>query len=485
MDYHLKTFSTWLREDMSLADDVEVIVDRAAITKGRKQRPTTRWDHLAKQQSFSMPKVPSRRRLGDTIDEETATECSPRMIKQTSFCLPRGGTRSRLGDDVDEGTADRPGMGAKQTSLSCLPRQTSFKNLTEDEQKEMPRLMKQSSFKSLQREVCESSQTTSSRPKHPSRPQRRCMPKDSPKPNRRPKLTVHKDDSNDNATTNTLSSMPRLVKQTSFTVARHSSRGPLIGSDENVANSSNRRHQMAKQNSLTMPREVLIGDDEQVANSSDRRKQMSKQISLSMLRRRSLTCDSKTGKLDEDNDPLSIMPRMVKQTSFTVTGHSSRGPLIDSDENVANGSDRRQQMAKQNGRRSLMCVRETGKMDEENDTLSSAPRLEIQTSLTGARLSSHDPLIGDDENVANGSNRRQQMAKQDSLTTMSRRPTRTFDSEDNPFETTNSLSSTRRLVEQAQHLYTKKAQVSDSEFRCGRSVARTKCPPSYAQYRDS
>jgi hypothetical protein len=319
MEYHLKTFSTWLREDMDLSDDIEICIDRAAISSGRKQRPTTRWDHLAKQQSFSMPKVPSRRRLGDTIDEKAATECSPRLIKQTSFCLTRGGTGSRLGDDGDEGTG-RPCMGAKQTSLSSLPRQTSFKNLTEDEQKEMPRLLKQSSFKSQPRGLCDAGQTISSRPKHPSRPQRRCMPKDSQKPNRRPKLTVHKDDSNNDATTDTLSSMPRLVKQTSFTVAGHSSRGPLIGSDENVAN---------------------------------------------------------------------------------------------------------------------------------------------------------------------GSNRRQQMAKQDSLKTMPRRPTRTFDSEDNPFETTNSLSSTRRLVEQAQHLYTKKAQVSDPEFRCGRSVARTKCPPSYAQYRDS
>jgi hypothetical protein len=196
---------------MSLPDDFEVVIDRAAIAVGRKQRPTTRW---------------SRRRLGDTIDEETTTECSPQLIKQTSFCLPRGGTGSRLGGDGDEG-AGRPGMGVKQTSLSSITRQTSLKNLTEDEQKEMPRLVKQSSFTSLPRDLCDASQPISSRPKHPSRQQRL-----SPKPNRRPKLTVHKNDSNNDATTDTLSSMPRLVKHTSFTVAGSSSQGIFIGSDK-------------------------------------------------------------------------------------------------------------------------------------------------------------------------------------------------------------------------------------------------------------
>ena len=343
-------------------------------------------------------------------------------------------------------------------------RAACFKNLTENEQMEMPRLVKQS---------------IGSRPKHPSRPQRHCASRDSPK--HRPKLTVCKNDSNNNEATDTLSSMPLLVKQTSFTFAGHSSRGPLIG------------------------------DDEKEGNGIDRRRQMTKQDSLTMLRRRSLTCGRDTGELDKKNDSLSSNPRLVKQTSFTVAGHSSQGGLISNDENVGNGSDRRQQMAKKNGRRSLMCkkndekndtlssnpVKHTsskgarllsrepligndenvstgsnrrlqmakqnslrmprrrsltyGKMDEKNDSLSSYPQLVKQTSLKGARLSSRGPLIGNDEIASNGPNRRLQMSKQNSLT-MPRRPSRTFDSEDNPFETTNFLSSTRRLVEQAQHL---------------------------------
>jgi hypothetical protein len=146
-EYHhigIETFATWLREDMALSDDIKIVIDRAAIPTERKRRPTTCWDHLAKQQSFSMPKVPSRIRLGDTIEEDTETESSSestRTIKQTSFCLPRGGIGSRLDGDGDEGAS----LGVEQTSSSPL-RQTSFKHLTEDEQTEMPRLLKQSSF---------------------------------------------------------------------------------------------------------------------------------------------------------------------------------------------------------------------------------------------------------------------------------------------------------------------------------------------------
>jgi hypothetical protein len=147
MEYHqgIETYSTWLRYDMALSDDIEIVIDRAAIPTERKQKPTTCWDHLAKQQSFTMvPKVPSRRRLGD-FEEDTATESSPestRTIKQTSVCLPKGGARSRLGGDGEEGT----NLGVKQTSLSSPLRPTSFNHLTEDEQMEMPRLLRPSSF---------------------------------------------------------------------------------------------------------------------------------------------------------------------------------------------------------------------------------------------------------------------------------------------------------------------------------------------------
>jgi hypothetical protein len=276
MGYHLETFGAWLREAMSLSNDIEILIDRAAIPKNRKRRPTTRWDHLAKEQSFSMPKVPSRRRLGDTIEEDTATENSPlptRIITQTLSYPPRGGTGRRLGHA--EGAA-RPGM-VKHTSLRSLPRQTIFSCLTEDEQMQMPRLVKQSSFKSIPRGLCDDNQLIGSSlpnpPSRPSRAYRRSVSSDGLEINHRPKLPVRTDDSDD--TINTLSSM--LL----------SSRGALIGDDEKGGNGTDRRWRMAQQNSLTM------------------------------LRRPARTFDSED-EMDERTDTLSSMPRLVKQTSFTV-----------------------------------------------------------------------------------------------------------------------------------------------------------------------
>jgi hypothetical protein len=148
MGYHLKTFASWLRGDMSFSDDIEILIDRAAIPKDRKRRPSTRWDHLAKQQSFSMPKVPCRRR----IKEDTVTERSPpsrRVIKQNSFDdPPMGGTGRRPIGDGDEVTT-RFGM-TKQTSLRCLSRHTAFNALSEVERMKMPRLVKQKPYSSSQ-----------------------------------------------------------------------------------------------------------------------------------------------------------------------------------------------------------------------------------------------------------------------------------------------------------------------------------------------
>jgi hypothetical protein len=286
MGTNLATFATWLRQDMSLTDDIEIVIDRAATPIARKQRPTTRWDHLAKQQSFSMPKVPSRRRLGDTIEEDTATERPPlsaRMIKQTSFCLTRGGSGRRLGGD-DGGGAARPGMGVKQSSLSSLParpydRQTSFNKLTRNEQMSMPRLVKQCSFKSLPRGLCDDDQSVGSRPcmqkegslslpKRRSRPRRLSASSGGPDPNCRPKPPVRKASSDE--ATDTLSSMPRLVKQTSF-------------DDEKGGNGTDRRRQMVKQDSITMPRPPTRTFDKDDTLSSIR--QQAKQTSFTATKR--------------------------------------------------------------------------------------------------------------------------------------------------------------------------------------------------------
>jgi hypothetical protein len=325
-----------------------------------------------------MHKQSSRRRLGDTIEDETATESWPlstRMIKQTSCCLSRDGTQSRPGSDGDDGAA-WPGMGVKQTSLSNLPRQTSIKNLTEDEHMKMPRLVKQSSFESLPRGICDAKQSIGSIPKYPSRPQRRGVSRVSPKPNHRPKLTFRKDDSDE--TTYTLASMPRIVKQTSLTGAMLSSRGSLTGDVEYIGNGSNRRQQMAKQNSLPIPK------------------------------RRSLTCYSKD------------------------------------------------------------------KMDEKTGTLSSTRRLVKRTSLTGTRLSSCLPLIGNDEMEGSDPDRRERMAKQNSLT-LPRRSIRSLYSKDKIDEMTDTLSSTLRLVEQAKYLDNGNTQASDLDVRRGRSILTFDC----------
>jgi hypothetical protein len=313
MGYYLETFATWLREDMSLSADIEILIDRAAIPKDRKRVPTTRWDHLAKQQSFSMPKVPSRRRLGDTIEEDMATERLPfpkRFIKMSSFDdQPRGGAGRRLGGDGNEG-ATRPGM-AKQISLRSFSKQTSFDSLTEAEQMKMPRLVKQKSFSSIQRKRCDDDQSTDSKPcmmhkqnasslpNRPSRSHRRCLSNEGLEPNPLPKLPVRTcdRDSGSDESTDTLSSMPRLVKQTSFTVARLSSRGPLIGNDEKEGNRTDRQERMAKQTSLAMPRRPMqtvdsddelderTGDNEKEGNCSDMRQGMAKQFSFTMPKR--------------------------------------------------------------------------------------------------------------------------------------------------------------------------------------------------------
>jgi hypothetical protein len=365
MGYYLETFAKWLREDKSLPDDIEILSDRAAIRKDRKRRPTTRWDHLAKQQSFSMPKVPSRRRLGVSIEEDTATERSPlpkRLIKQSSFDdPPRGGTGRRLCGDGIEG-ATRPGM-AKQTSLRCFSRQTSFNSLSEVEQMKMPRLVKQKSFLSLKKKLCDDDQSTasmpcmhkqifSSLPNRPCRPHQRCVVSDEQKLNHRPKLPVRTDDSE--GTTDTLSSMPRLVKQISFTVARLSSRGPLIGNDEMERNRTDRREQMAKQNSFAMPRHptrTVDSDDE----------------------------------LDERTDTLSSMPRLAKQMSFTVGRLSSREPFIGDDKKEGSGSNMRQRMAKQNSftipKHPTRTFDSDDERDERTDPLQSIPRRAEQTSF--------------------------------------------------------------------------------------------------------
>jgi hypothetical protein len=481
MGTHLATFATWLRQDMSLPDGIEIVIDRAATPIGRKQRPTTRWDHLAKQQSFTMPKVPSRRRLGDTIEEDTATERAPlsarRMIKQTSFSLPRGGTGRRLGDDDDEGAA-RPGMGVKQTSMSSLPRsydrQTSFNKLTKNEQMNMPRLVKQCSFKSLPRRLCDDDQSVGSRPcmqkegslslsKRRSRPRRPITSSGGPEPNHRPKLPVRKDSSDE--TTDTLSSMPRLAKQTSLTVAKLSSRGPLIGDNEMDGKGMPRRPartfdsedeqdektdtlssmpQLIKQTSFTVAslssRGPLIGDNEKGGNGTDRRRQMIKQDSFTMPRRPTRTVDSDDEK-DEKTDTLSSMPRLVKQPSFTISKLSSRGPFIGNDEKGENG------IAFTMHRRPTRTFDSEDEQDEKTDTLSSIPRVVKQPSFTISKLSSRGPHIGSDEKGGNGIDRRRQMVKQDSFT-MPRRPTRTFDSDDEKHAKTDTLSSTRQLAKQ-------------------------------------
>jgi hypothetical protein len=319
MGFYLGIFATWLRQAMSLSDDIEIQSDNAAIPRDRKRRPTTRWDHLVKQQSFSMPKVPSRTRRGDTIEEDTATESCPvlsRRMHQASLSYPpRGGTGRIVGGDDDEGAA-RPGMGAEQSSLRSLPRHSrSLNSRAEVEQMKMPRLVRQKSSPSLLRRRtdddisaggrrCMNKQFSFSLPNRPSRPHRQ-------EPSHQPKLPVRTHDTDSDSESNiecnsdeisdNISSMPRLVKQTSFTVARLSSRAPLIDADEKGANGTHKQQQMAKSDSSTMTRCPIW------------------------------TFDSHD-ELDERTDTLSSMPRLVKQTSFTVARLSSRAPLIGDNE---------------------------------------------------------------------------------------------------------------------------------------------------------
>jgi hypothetical protein len=238
----------------------------------------------------------------------------------------------------------------------------------------MPRLVKQSSFKSLQKGLCDDDQSAGSRPcmnqensfSSPKRPSHRsCVSSGGPESNRLPKLPVRKDSSGE--TTDALSSMPRLVKQTFSPVGRRSSRGTLIGGGDDGGNGADRRQRMTKQNSFSSPRRPT----------------------------RTLDSDDET---DERTDTLSSMPRLLKQTSFTVVRLSSRGALIGDDEKGGNGTDRRQQMAKQNSfsspRRPTRTFDSEDEPTEKTHTLSSMPRLVEQRSLPNSFLG---PPLGDDE----------------------------------------------------------------------------------------
>jgi hypothetical protein len=70
---------------------------------------------------------------------------------------------------------------------------------------------------------------------------------------RRPNRTFDSEDEKDEKT-DTLSSIPRLVKQPSFTVSKLSTRGALVSNDEKGGNGIDRRRQMVKQDSIAMPR---------------------------------------------------------------------------------------------------------------------------------------------------------------------------------------------------------------------------------------
>jgi hypothetical protein len=265
---YLETFATWLRQDMALSDDTEITIDRAAMPKDQKKIPTTRWDTLAKQQSFTMPKVPSRRRLGATIEEDTATQSSllpARMINHTS--TPKRGMvkQASLSSLPPRRTNFDFHMVRQTNSLNTLPRQSGFNSLTKDEQRKMPRLVKQRSFSSLKRGLCDEDQSIGSRPcmnkensfslpYRPSLPHQSCVSSARPETNHIPKLPVRTDDSDE--TTDTLSSMPRLVKQTSFTVARLSSREPLMGDDEKGGNGTDERRSPHHSKGINLGREI-------------------------------------------------------------------------------------------------------------------------------------------------------------------------------------------------------------------------------------
>jgi hypothetical protein len=98
-------------------------------------------------------------------------------------------------------------------------------------------------------------QTSFSLPHRPSQPHRLCVLSDGGREQN------HDSNSNNDATTDTLPGMPRLVRQTSFAVARLSSRGPLIGDEEKERNGIDRRRQMAKQKSFAMPKRPIRSFD--------------------------------------------------------------------------------------------------------------------------------------------------------------------------------------------------------------------------------
>lgn len=143
MGYYLVQFAAWLREDRTLPTELDIVSDRAVLPENRKQKMKTRWDHLARQNSFSLPRAPARR--GSLIGSSNPEPPAPRMLKQSSFSV-RGSGRCFWGDLSDE--FGGPPRMVKQTSFAWRPDHTTLgKEATRQaESMTMPRLSKQRSF---------------------------------------------------------------------------------------------------------------------------------------------------------------------------------------------------------------------------------------------------------------------------------------------------------------------------------------------------
>jgi hypothetical protein len=389
MGYHLGIFATWLRQNhnMSLTTStstststgdsdsdsnmpltIEILSDPAVICKDRKRRPTTRWDHLVKQQSFSMPKVPSRRRLGgDDCTIQVTPPCSPlqttktqtqqqlrsrprmvnHMIKQTSFTVSRGkGTSgsSLIGDDGYVSVSQRPSM-VKQASLSTLPRHSPLK---------MPRLVQQRypASNANKRSLRKIQTTPCCDTKNIDAEEATDQANETDNMNG-PCVTMSMSMQMQNSSSNSSPKRPSRPMQTSFTLPKRPTRSisnESICSNEdektdtlscmsnmNMASAGAggaRRRSFAKQSSFTMPRRPTRTVD------SDDEVEVELEVDWVDLDT-SVNSECEQDTSDNKTDTLSSMnmPRLVKQISSTIPRLSSTGALLmgnDDDNNKDN-----------------------------------------------------------------------------------------------------------------------------------------------------
>jgi hypothetical protein len=346
MGYYLQSFAVWLREETAVEGEIDIVEDRAALPERRKQRLQTRWDHLAKQNSFSLPK-PQRRSSIVTEKPDALTpakaegDAPPRTIRQSSFTVhPRVSGMQLVGDDSTHiPSRQRTQMPAKQRSFTWRSPKFDEDFMKKVDKLSMPRLSKQSPLR-----TSNSSDNIEFEQHAMSNRNSSSFCTSLNRPHRRPVGSgISSGRSNDVSTV-----QPNMMmRSTAFTMM------PKL-----PTRTVDREDAPLKQDTPPMPR-------------------LTKQRSLPRLPIRTVDSDEEEGK-GKSHTP-SNMPRLVKQTSFTLrTLSSTIGAFVDEEDKNYNTNDGTHQSLL------LSTLDEAAHDDETKSTFDSPPSSLVYSLLSNA-----------------------------------------------------------------------------------------------------